>query len=141
MLIESIFEDIEAERLVKVLEENFSQVVTFTDDDSILAAQITKAGKCRAKHRMRRYITETTFLIEFLQSCLHRGDITDDTILGQHGQHLAECIQCIFHRGGIDYQLRFEVLYLFQRGETIRVVDKTQLVRIHVEHCRFMLET
>ena len=30
MLIESIFEDIEAERLVKVLEENFSQVVTFT---------------------------------------------------------------------------------------------------------------
>ena len=141
MLVESIFEDIEAERLVKVLEENFSQVVTFTDDDSILAAQIAEAGKRRAKHWMRRYITKATFLIEFLQSRLHRGDITDDTILGQHRQHLAECIQRISHRGGIDYQLRFEVLYLFQRGETIRVVDKTQLVRIHVEHCRFMLET
>lgn len=82
MLVESIFEDIEAERLVKVLEENFSQVVTFTDDDSILAAQITEAGKRRTKHRMRRYITEATFLIEFLQSRLHRGNITDDTILG-----------------------------------------------------------
>ena len=124
MFVESIFEDIEAERLVKVLEENFSQVVTFTDDDSILAAQIAEAGKRRAKHRMRRYITETTFLIEFLQSRLHRGDITDDTILGQHRQHLAECVQRISHR-----------------GETIRVIDKTQLVRIHVEHCRFMLET
>ena len=137
MLVESIFEDIETERLVKVLEENFSQVVTFADDDSILAAQIAETGK----HRMRRYITKATFLIEFLQSRLHRGDITDDTILGQHRQHLAECIQRISHRGGIDYQLRFEVLYLFQRGETIRVIDKTQLVRIHVEHCRFMLET
>ena len=46
MFVESIFEDIEAERLVKVLEENFSQVVTFTDDDSILAAQIAEAGNC-----------------------------------------------------------------------------------------------
>ena len=42
MLVECIFEDIKAERLVKVLEENFSQVVTFTDDDSILAAQIAE---------------------------------------------------------------------------------------------------
>ena len=45
MLVESIFEDIEAERLVKVLEENFSQVVTFTDDDSILAAQIAEDSR------------------------------------------------------------------------------------------------
>ena len=92
MLVESIFEDIEAERLVKVFEENFSQVVTFTDDDSIFATQIAEAGKRRAKHRMRRYIAETTFLIEFLQSCLHRGDITDNTVLRQHRQHLAALI-------------------------------------------------
>ena len=44
-------------------------------------------------------------------------------------------------RNGIDDQLRLEVLDFFQCGEAVGVVDKTQLVRIDVEHSRLMLET
>ena len=41
---------------------------------------------------------------------------------------------------GINNQFRFKVLNLLQCGETIRVIDKTQLVRVDVEHGRFMLK-
>ena len=71
MLVESIFEDIKAERLVKVLEENFSQVVTFTDDDSILAAQIAEATRisCRSLWiRLRKYLAVS--LMTFSHSCV-----------------------------------------------------------------------
>ena len=41
---------------------------------------------------------------------------------------------------GNDILLKDVVLNLLQCGETIRVIDKTQLVRVDVEHGRLMLK-
>ena len=116
-------------------------MVAFADDDGILAAQIAQAGKSRPEHGMSRYIAETTFLIEFLQACFYRSDVADDAVFGKHRQHVPESVQCVFHRGGIDDQLRLEFLDFLQGGETVGVIDKTQLVRVDVEHGRLVLKT
>ena len=49
-------------------------------------------------------------------------------------------IQRVLHCNGINNQFRFKVLNFLQCGETIRVIDKTQLVRVDVEHGRLMLK-
>ena len=90
---------------------------------------------------MRRHVAEAAFIVELFQSGLYRSDVADDAVFGQYRQHLAESVQRVFHRNGIDDQLRLEVLDFFQCGEAVGVVDKTQLVRIDVEHSRLMLET
>ena len=66
MFFETVFKDVQAEALVKVLEENLSQVVTFLDDDGILRTQFVEVGKCRIEHRVGRYITEAAVFIELL---------------------------------------------------------------------------
>ena len=66
MFVESVVEDVQMEGLIKVLEENLSQMVAFADDDGILVTQVAEAGKSRSEHRMRGYVTETTFFVEFL---------------------------------------------------------------------------
>ena len=141
MLVESVLKDIELHGLVQVFEEDFSQVVAFADDDGIFRIQVTQAGKSRSEHGMRRHVTETAFFIEFFQSRLYRSDIADDTVFGQYGQHLAESLQSIFYRGGVDYQLRFKLLDFFQRSETVGVIDKAQLMRVDVKHGRLVLKT
>ena len=133
MLVEGIFKDVQLHGLVEVLEEDFPQVVAFADDDGILRIQIVEAGKSGTEHRMRRHVAEAAFIVEFLQSGLYRSDVADDAVFGQYRQHLAESVQRVFHRNGIDDQLRLEVLDFFQCGEAVGVVDKTQLVRIDVE--------
>ena len=141
MLVEGIFKDVQRHGLVEVLEEDFPQVVAFADDDGILRIQIVEAGKSGTEHRMRRHVAEAAFIVEFLQSGLYRSDVADNAVFGQYRQHLAESVQRVFHRNGIDDQLRLEVLDFFQCGEAVGVVDKKQLVRIDVEHSRLMLET
>ena len=141
MLVEGIFKDVQLHGLVEVLEEDFPQVVAFADDDGILRIQIVEAGKSGTEHRMRRHVAEAAFIVEFLQSGLYRSDVADNAVFGQYRQHLAESVQRVFHRNGIDDQLRLEVLDFFQCGEAVGVVDKTQLVRIDVEHSRLVLET
>ena len=141
MLVECIFEDVQFHCLVEVLEEDFSQVVTFADDDGIFCIQIAETGKSRAEHGVCRYISETAFFVKFLQSGLYRSNVTDDAVLRQYWQHLAEGVQCVFHRSGIDDQFRLELLDFLQCSEAVGVVDKTQLVRVDIEHSRLVLET
>ena len=45
VLLEGVFKDVQLQVLVKVLEENLSQVVTFLDDDGILRTQFVEVGK------------------------------------------------------------------------------------------------
>ena len=116
-------------------------MVTLADDDGIFCIQVAQTGKSRAEHRMCRHITETAFFVEFFQSGLYRSDVADDAVFGKHRQHLPESFQGIFYRSGIDYQFRFKFLDFFQRGETVGVIDETQLVRIDVEHGRLVLKT
>ena len=40
MLVEGVFEDVELELLVEVLEEDAAQVVALGDDDGVLVAQV-----------------------------------------------------------------------------------------------------
>ena len=49
-------------------------------------------------------------------------------------------IQRVLHCNGVNNQFRFKVLNLLQCGETIRVIDKTQLVRVDVKHGCLMLK-
>ena len=90
---------------------------------------------------MCRYISETAFFVKFLQSGLYRSNVTDDAVLRQYWQHLAEGVQCVFHRSGIDDQFRLELLDFLKCSEAVGVVDKTQLVRVDIEHSRLVLET
>ena len=57
------------------------------------------------------------------------------------GEQIGLLLAAVAYRNGIDDQLRLEVLDFFQCGEAVGVVDKTQLVRIDVEHSRLVLET
>lgn len=141
VLVERVFEDVQLQRLVEVLEEDAAQVVAFGDDDGVLRAQVVEAGEGGAEHGVRGHVAEAAFLVEGLQAGLHGGDVAQDAVLGKHGQHLAEGVEGIFHRGGVDDQLGFKFLYLVQRGEAVGVVDEAQLVRVDVEHGRLVLET
>ena len=94
-----------------------------------------------SEHGVGGHVAEAAFLIEFFQPGLHRSDVTQDAVLGQYGQYLAEGVEGVFHRGGVDYQLGFKLFYLVQRGKAVGVVDKAQLVRVDVEHGRLVLET
>lgn len=141
VLLEGVFKDVQLQRLVEVLEEDAAQVVAFGDDDGVLRAQVVEAGEGGAEHGVRGHVAEAAFLVEGLQAGLHGGDVAQDAVLGKHGQHLAEGVEGIFHRGGVDDQLGFKFLYLVQRGEAVGVVDEAQLVRVDVEHGRFVLET
>ena len=116
-------------------------MVSFTDDNCVLAAQIAEAGKCRTEHRVTGDIPESAFFVELLQSCLYGSDVTDDTVFGKHRQYFAEGVQRILYCNGIDNQFRFEVLDLFQCGEAIGIIHETQLVRVDIEHGCLMLKT
>ena len=48
MFVEGVFEDVESEALVQVLEEHLAQMVALADDDGILIAQVAQAGECGA---------------------------------------------------------------------------------------------
>ena len=108
MFIERIFEDVQAQRLVKVFEENLSQMISFADDNRILAAQIAETGKRRSEHRVTGNVAESAFFVELLQSCFTGSDVTDDTVFGQYRQYFAESIQRVFYGDGIDDQFGFE---------------------------------
>lgn len=60
--------------------------------------------------------------------------------LGNTGNSQTESIDGIFNGYSIDHQLRFELLDLFECGETVRIVYKPQLMRIGIKHGRFVLE-
>ena len=89
---------------------------------------------------MTGYISEAAFFVELLQSCFYRGNITNDAVFGQYGQHFAKSVQRVLYCHGIYDQFGLKFLNLLQCGETIRVIDETQLVRVDVEHGRLMLK-
>ena len=141
MLLEGVFEDVQLQRLVEVLEEDAAQVVALGDDDGVLVAQVAEAGKGGAEHRVGGDVAEAALFVEPFQSGLDGGDVADDAVLGQDGQHLAEGVEGVLHRHGVDDQLRLEVLDFVQRGEAVGVVDEAQLHGVGVVHGRLVLET
>ena len=141
MLVEGVLEDVEFELLVEVLEEDAAQVVALGDDDGVLVAQVAEAGEGGAEHRVCGDVAESALDVELLQPGLDGGDVADDAVLGQDGQHLTEGVEGIFHRDGVDDQLRLELLDFVQRGEAVGVVDEAQLVRVGVVDGGLVLKT
>ena len=66
VFLEGVFKDVQLQVLIKVLEENLSQVVTFLNDDGIFRTQFVEVSKCGTEHRVGRYITETAVFIKLL---------------------------------------------------------------------------
>jgi len=141
VLIKGVFEDIQSQSLIQILEENLSHVVALADDDGILGTQLVKVGKGRTEHRVSAHVAESALFVPFLQSCLHRSDVADDAILRKHRKHLVECIEGVLHRGGIDDQLRTEFLDFLQLREAVAIVHETEFLGIHIEYGRLVLET
>ena len=141
VLLEGVFKDVQLQRLVEVLEEDAAQVVALGDDDGVLVAQVAEAGEGGAEHRVGGDVAESALGVELLQSGLDGGDVADDAVLGQDGQHLAEGVEGVLHRDGVDDQLRLEVLDFVQRGEAVGVVDEAQLVRVGVVDGGLVLKT
>ena len=141
VLVEGVFEDVQLQRLVEVLEEDAAQVVALGDDDGVLVAQVAEAGEGGAEHRVGGDVAESALGVELLQSGLDGGDVADDAVLGQDRQHLTEGVEGVFHRDGVDDQLRLELLDFVQRGEAVGVVDEAQLHGVGVVHGRLVLET
>ena len=89
---------------------------------------------------MRADKTETTLRIKLVQACLHTGNIADDTVLRQPGQHLLKGRQGVLHRHGIDDELGFELGYLLQLGEAQTVVGKAQPLGILLVYGHLVVE-
>ena len=94
-----------------------------------LNADVLICGESRAKHRVTGYISEAAFFVELLQSCFYRGNITNDAVFGQYGQHFAKSVQRVLYCHGIYDQFGLKFLNLLQCGETIRVIE---IGRAHV---------
>ena len=140
MLLERIFKDVQPQTLVKVLEENASQMVSLFDDDGIFLAQFVQIGESRSEHRVGRHVAEPAVLVKLFQVGLHGSDVADDAVLRQHGEHLPERVERIFYRSGVDDQFGLEFLDFLDFREAVTVVHEPQALRIDVIYGHFVLK-
>ena len=116
-------------------------MVAFADDDGILLTELVEVGECRSEHRVGRHVRMATLLVVFLEVCLHRGNVADETLLRQEGKHLLKSRDRIFHGHGIDHQLGTEVLHFLYGGETLAIVGEAQPLRIFFQYADFVIKT
>lgn len=141
VFLEGVFEDVEAETRIEVLEEATSHVVTFVDDDGILITQFAEVGKSGTEHRVGAHVVEAALFVVLLKARLHRGYVAEDAVfLGQIGDDLVKYLQCVFEADGVDDEVCPEVAYLFQRGEPLGVVHETKSLGVYVIDCHFVVE-
>ena len=89
---------------------------------------------------MRGHVAKAAFLVESLQSGLHGGNVAQDTVLGQDGEHLAEGFEGIFYSCCIDNQFGLEGFYFAEFGEPEAVLHKAQTFGIDIVYRNFVLE-
>jgi len=140
VLLERVFEDVEAQTRVQILEEATSHVVAFVDDDGVLVAQLAEVGKGGTEHGVRAHIVETTCLVVLLEACLHRRDVGEDTRLGEVWNHLVEHLQRVLEADGIDDQFGLKCVNLIQRRETLGVVHEAESLGVDVVHSHLVVE-
>ena len=75
MFVESLFEYVQPETVVQILEEYFPQMITFANDNGTLTAQVAETGKSGTEHRMGGDITEAALFIKFLQSGFYGSNV------------------------------------------------------------------
>ena len=103
VLLEGVFADVEAQVGIDVFEEDLAQVVALRDDDGVLLLQLAEVGKRGAKHRVGGDVAEAALLVELLQLCLHRGDVGEDAVARQVGNHRFEGLNRVAQRHTVDH--------------------------------------
>ncbi len=63
VLLEGVFEDVEAKARVEILEEAASHVVALVDDDGILVTQFAEVGKSGTEHRVGAHVVEAALFV------------------------------------------------------------------------------
>ena len=140
MLPERIFIDVQSQFLIQVFEEDAPHIVAFIDDDGVLLAQLVQVGEGGSEHRMGGDERVTGRQIVVLQPRLHARDVADDTVCRQIGHDFLEGRDGVFHRNGVDDQLRLELLHLLQTLKTVTVVGEPQASGVFLIHGYLVVE-
>ena len=140
VLLESVLVYAQSESLVKVLEEDSAHVVALAYHDGVLLAQLVEVRKGGAEHRVSGHVAVSALGVKLLQAGLYRRNVAYNAVFGQVGHYLPERRYRVFYGYGVDNQLGFEVLNLFQRRETQGVESKPQPLGILLVHSRLVLE-
>ena len=104
-------------------------MVSFGYDHCVLIAQIGKGGERRPEHRVSAHERMTGPGVEFGQPGLYGCDIAYDSRGAYVRQNPFECLDGVFHRGGIDDHVRIEIFHLFRIRESPGVERETQTLR------------
>ncbi len=140
VFLEGVFEDVEAETRIEVLEEATSHVVTFVDDDGILITQFAEVGKSGTEHRVGAHVVEAALFVVLLKARLHRGYVAEDARLGQMWNHLVKHLERVFETHGIDDQFWLKRINLFHRCEPLGVVHESQSFGVNVIDSHLVVE-
>ena len=130
----------QSQLLVEILEEYLAHIVALLDNHRILLGELVQVGKGRTEHRVGAHESESTFVVEFMQAGLHGCDVADDAVAGEMRQQLLERRNGVFHRHGIDDELRTEHLHLLHLGKAIAVVGEAQALGILFVNCHLVVE-
>ena len=79
--------------------------------------------------------------VKFFQTCFHGGDIAEDTLFREMGNHFLEGRNRVFHRDGIDAEFGLELVDFFELGEAQRVVGETEPLGVALIDGHFVFET
>ena len=141
VFFEGVFVDVESQAGVEVLEEDAADEVTLVDDDGILLGELVEVGKCGTEHGVGAHIVHPCGFVKFFQTCFHGGDIAEDTLFREMGNHFLEGRNRVFHRHGIDAEFGLELIDFFKFGEAQGIIGKTQSLGIALIDRHFVFET
>ena len=69
------------------------------------------------------------------------GDVADDALLGEIGNHLLEDGDGVFQRDGVDHQFGLKRLDFLVCGKALTVVGEAHALRVALENCHLVVET
>ena len=140
VLVEGVFEDVQLEPAVEVLEEDPPEVVALGDEDGVLVHQVAEVGEGGAEHGVGGDVGEAAAGVVFGQAGLDRGDVRDDAARPEAWQHGVEGLEGAAERDAVDDQLGGEGLHLVGRGEAEGVIDETHAARVGLEDGHLVIE-
>lgn len=124
--------DVEVERAVEVAEKRFAEVRSLADHYGVLVAQIVERGECRAEHGVGAHKRMARKGVEFRQSGFYGGYVAEDAARRQMWERLAECLKRMAYGGGVDKQLRGELVGLVETEHAPGIENEAHTLRVGV---------
>ena len=140
VLVEGVFEDVQLQPAVEILEKYPPEVVALGDEDGVLVHQVAEVGEGGAEHGVGGDVGEAAAGVVFGQAGLDRGDVRDDAVGLEVGQHGVEGLEGAAECDAVDDQLGGEGLHLVGRGEAEGVIDETHAARVGLEDGHLVIE-